>query len=228
MLEKHIEFLICPNCNGSLKLESFKKFSTGRIRDGMLLCDCGLWYPIINGVPRILIKKLRHLISKYHSDFLSKYSKKLPKFEESEVDFVQEKTAESHDLNITTLPSEFKEWDFINKEWMAPLQPEFYRDKIVLDAGCRIGTHTFFPAKFGASLVIGIDIGETVEIAYNVNQEMDNVLIVQADLHDIPTRKIFDYIFSIGVLHHIPDPQFGFQKLLEKAKVNSTLLILQI
>lgn len=220
-----MDYLICPECGNALELEIFEYFQNQkRIKEGLLLCSCGQWFPIINGIPRILIGKLRNLIKIHHSNFLVKYSQKLFPIEQFERDFLQERTALSHE-KIKPLPSNFKEWDEGEKPWIEPLTPEFYVGKIILDAGCRLGNHTYFAAKYGAKLVIGIDIGETVEYAFEANREMDNVLIIQADIHNIPTKTIFDFIFSIGVLHHLPVPEKGFTKLLEKSKSNSKLLI---
>jgi len=225
LLEQHLEFLSCPSCNNSLSLEIYKKFSDNkRIMEGILLCSCGLWYPIINGVPRLLTGKLRHLITLYHADFIKRRCNDRIQFDDDEIDKIQERTARIHD-EIKPLSSVFKVHDDWEKPWIEPLTAKFFEDKIILDAGCRLGNHTYFAAKYGAKLVIGIDIGQTVEYAFDTNKEMDNVLIIQADLQQIPTQKIFDLIICIGVLHHLPEPQKGFKKLINKAKQGATLLI---
>lgn len=225
MLEEHLEFINCPECFNSLNLEIFQKFSDSkRIKDGILKCNCSAWFPIINGVPRLLSGKMSHLILKYHFQFLQKYSSRIPSFKKSEPDEIQERTAYTHD-RIRPLTQDFKKHDMGEHVWISPLTQDFYKNKIILDAGCRLGNHTYFAAKFGAKLVIGIDIGESVEFAFEASKEMDNALILQADIHNIPTKKIFDYIFSIGVLHHLPDPEIGFRKLVEKTKSQGVLLI---
>ena len=225
MLEKHLSFVRCPSCNDDLTLNTFERFDDKRIKDGLLLCKCGLSYPIINGVPRLLLGKMRNAISVYHIDFLKKYSDKLPKFKNLEVDEVQARTALTHDSYMSSPPPEFKKWIDGQRVWIEPLTPEFYQDKVILDAGCRVGTRTYYAAKWKAKMVIGIDIGETVEIAYEMNRENENVLILQADIYNMPFLQIFDYVYSMGVLHHLPQPQEGFNKLLEKVKPLGTILI---
>jgi SAM-dependent methyltransferase len=42
------------------------------------------------------------------------------------------------------------------------------------------------------------------------------VHIVQADLNAPPVKRVFDYAFSVGVLHHLPDPERGFQALVSR------------
>ena len=41
---------------------------------------------------------------------------------------------------------------------------------------------------------------------------------MQADIYQLPLRRAFDYAFSVGVLHHLPDPRAGFVALAAKVK----------
>jgi ubiquinone/menaquinone biosynthesis C-methylase UbiE len=51
------------------------------------------------------------------------------------------------------------------------------------------------------------------------NTESVNVRAVQADLHNPPfALESFDFIYSIGVLHHLPDPEVAFRNLLRFLK----------
>jgi len=226
LIESHKEFLICTNCSNSLKLNIFERFENSeRIKEGLLKCTCGMWFPIINGVPRLLQGRLRNLFYKHHKYFIKKYRDKLGNSDSFESDIIQERTAYIHDIDIKKPSEKFKNFDQSFKDWISPISPAFFKEKIILDVGCRIGINSYFSGKFGAKFVIGIDIGETVETAYEVNCELENVLIVQADLNNIPTKQIFDFIFSIGVLHHIPNPKLGMTKLIEKAKSGSKVLV---
>jgi len=47
--------------------------------------------------------------------------------------------------------------------------------------------------------------------------------VVQADIYKLPFPQIFDYAFSVGVLHHLPDPRAGFKSLAEKVKPVGTV-----
>src|SRR5439155_9319082 len=61
---------------------------------------------------------------------------------------------------------------------------------------------------------VGIDLSQAVEAARrNFNDDPD-VLIVQGDLLQPPFRDcVFDGGYSIGVLHHTPDPFQGVRAL---------------
>ena len=102
--------------------------------------------------------------------------------------------------------------------WIAPITREFFKDKVVLEGGCGKGRHTQLAAQFGARDVIGIDLSDAVETAFAATRELPNAHIVQADIYNLPFARVFDYAFSIGVLHHLPDPRAGFQSLTSKVK----------
>ena len=102
--------------------------------------------------------------------------------------------------------------------WIAPVTPEFFRDKVVLEGGCGKGRHTQLAARWGAREVIGIDLSAAVETAFMATRSRDNAHIIQADIYHLPLARKFDYAFSIGVLHHLPDPRGGFLSLASKVK----------
>jgi SAM-dependent methyltransferase len=104
-------------------------------------------------------------------------------------------------------------------DWLHPIDRDFFRGKRVLDAGCGIGRHAYHAASFGAREVVGLDLSDAVESARRNLAGFENVHVVQADLLRPPLRTAvdgggFDFVYSIGVLHHLPDPQEGFQSLL--------------
>ena len=102
--------------------------------------------------------------------------------------------------------------------WIAPVIPEFFKDKIVLEGGCGKGRHTQLAARWGAIDVIGVDLSAAVETAFAATRELPNVHIVQADIYALPFAVVFDYVFSVGVLHHLPDPRGGFKSLASRVK----------
>jgi SAM-dependent methyltransferase len=104
-------------------------------------------------------------------------------------------------------------------DWIHPLRPDYFEDKLVLDAGCGIGRRAYYAARYGASEVIGIDLSEAVETAYGNIGHLPNAHVVQGDIYHPPFARDesggpFDFVYSIGVLHHLPDPRAGFESLL--------------
>ena len=98
--------------------------------------------------------------------------------------------------------------------WIAPVAPEFFRGKAVLEGGCGKGRHTRLAAGWGALDVVGVDLSEAVETAYAATRDLPNAHVVQADIYHLPLKgRAFDYAFSVGVLHHLPRPREGFVAL---------------
>ena len=107
--------------------------------------------------------------------------------------------------------------------WIYPVTPEFFRDKVILEGGCGKGRHTQLAVQWGARDVIGVDLSAAVETAYQATLEFDNVHIVQADIFQLPLKRSFDFAFSVGVLHHLPDPRGGFKSLASKVKAGGSV-----
>jgi len=64
------------------------------------------------------------------------------------------------------------------------------------------------PARLGTAW--RSDLSEAVETAHEVLAGLPNAHVVQGDIHHPPFRLgaaggEFDFVYSIGVLHHLPD-----------------------
>jgi SAM-dependent methyltransferase len=128
-------------------------------------------------------------------------------------DSAQVETALSFGYEWHRFPEMYDEWEKQFLNYMQPHGPDFFRGKRILDAGCGSGRFAYYAAKYGAE-VWAIDLGPAVEVARR-NTDSCNVHVIQADLHNPPfALESFDFIYSIGVLHHLPDPEPAFQNLL--------------
>ncbi len=80
----------------------------------------------------------------------------------------------------------------------------------VLDAGCGGGRYSKVCAEAGA-IVVGADHSSAVEKATQLCSHLSNVAFVQADLKHLPLEPAsFDFVFSIGVMHHDADTKSVF------------------
>jgi SAM-dependent methyltransferase len=103
--------------------------------------------------------------------------------------------------------------------------PGDLRGKLVLDAGVGAGRYTDVVSRWGAD-VIGVDLSYAVEAAYKNFVDRPNVWIAQADIGALPFKpQSFDAIFSIGVLHHTPDTEAYFKKLVPLLKPGGSIAI---
>src|SRR3954452_10615301 len=87
------------------------------------------------------------------------------------------------------------------------------RGRMIVDFGCGPGRFLDVVRRKGA-IAVGIDLSAAVDAARSNFANDPDVLIVQGDLFRPPLRAgSFDGGFSIGVLHHTPDPARGLAAL---------------
>lgn len=87
--------------------------------------------------------------------------------------------------------------------------------KVVLDAGCGSGRFADVASRLGAE-VVAFDLSYSVDAALSTIGFRPKVHLVQADVLRPPFKSgRFNFIFSIGVLHHTPDPEKAFLALSE-------------
>src|SRR4030095_10316289 len=69
------------------------------------------------------------------------------------------------------------------------------------------------------SKIVGVDLGSSVEAAMrNMAQTgFQNYEIVNDDLHDFRDCG-FDFVYCIGVLHHLLEPHAGFTSVIDHVK----------
>jgi ubiquinone/menaquinone biosynthesis C-methylase UbiE len=96
------------------------------------------------------------------------------------------------------------EWRKNFLDYMQPHAPEFFGGLTVLDVGTGSGRHSYQADACGAS-VVAVDLGDSIDVA---RRNLPNrVLTVQADADELPFAEgSFDFVMSIGVLHHLSDP----------------------
>jgi SAM-dependent methyltransferase len=79
----------------------------------------------------------------------------------------------------------------------------------VLDIGCGPGRFCDIALEQGAT-VVGLDYSCAIDAAAENLGDHENLLLVQGDALNMPFADgAFDKAFSIGVLHHTPDPYGG-------------------
>jgi len=93
--------------------------------------------------------------------------------------------------------------------WVAPVTREDFAGRVVFEGGCGKGRHTNLVARFGAKAIVSVDLGESAMIAFQNTRELPNAHVVMGDLTRPPVQPVFDLAFSVGVIHHLPDPSVG-------------------
>lgn len=101
-------------------------------------------------------------------------------------------------------------------DWIYPTKFRDYIDKVVLDAGCGNAGYTKIVAKY-AKKVIGLD-KFSVKTARENTLNCKNIEIVEGDIESFNSKIKFDAIYSVGVLHHLDNPNKGFENLVNNLK----------
>ena len=193
MKEEFLELLCCPYCNSDLRL-SIDQISNSKIKKGKLSCksiNCNREFEIKNFVPRFIRSP------KYANSFGYQWNK----FAKTQLD-----------------NNYFKESEL---RWNSEIgwgKDDLF-NKTIIEFGSGAGRFIDLVSKRGAKLVLGIDITSAVDAAQESFNDRENVFFLQADILNPPIKKrSFDYGFSIGVLHHTPDPEKGFRVLTSLIK----------
>ena len=99
----------------------------------------------------------------------------------------------------------------------------FFRGKLVLDAGCGTGEETLFLASKGPEKVVGIDTSAgSLEYARRsaTQANIKNVEFKNSSVLDetIFPSESFDYVSSLGCIHHTPSTRMAFNNLCRMVK----------
>jgi SAM-dependent methyltransferase len=188
-----VELLRCLECGGPVRLDQLSE-RPGRPNlgpDGELVCErCGERYPLIAGTARML-----------------------PRGAGEEV---KRRTAESFAYEWERFGALREEWRKNFDDYMQPHPPGSFAGRLLLDVGTGSGRHAFHAAELGAR-VVAVDLGGSIDVARaNLPPE---VLTVQADAERLPFEPgTFDFVMSIGVLHHLPDPERALRRIAPLAR----------
>jgi 2-polyprenyl-3-methyl-5-hydroxy-6-metoxy-1,4-benzoquinol methylase len=107
------------------------------------------------------------------------------------------------------------------EQWLAAtkLPAEYFKGKVVLDAGCGSGRWSYAMAVLGATVVAVDFTEEGARITSRATAGMENVAVLQANIQRLPFRPgTFDLVVSWGVLHHTPDTRAAFERLVPLIK----------
>ncbi len=98
------------------------------------------------------------------------------------------------------------------------LSREDFQDKVVADVGCGMGRHALFVAPH-ARIVVGLDATDAIRSFAKNLSSLNNAYAVKGDILDPPLAVgQFDFVYSIGVLHHTADPEAAVRKCCDLVK----------
>ena len=94
-----------------------------------------------------------------------------------------------------------------------------------LDVGCGTGRWSYYLSE-KVGFVECVDPSKAVLAADNLLKDKNNIRISQASVDNIPfLDHSFDLVFSLGVLHHVPDTKDAIKKCVQKLRPNGYILL---
>lgn len=208
MKEHALKYLFCPECHHDLEIRIDDYCNeTKHITSGELICStCKSKYPILNGVPCFSLTLSDSNIDLNRNNFADEWNYFTAKLDKKSIELAKEELESYFNPLI-----DFKD----------------LKNKTVLDAGCGGGRLIYITATQSSTAeVIGVDLSNAVFTAFKNTKHLNNVTIIQADITKLPFKKseIFDFIYSVGVLHHMPNPKAGFSSLVQNLKEGGQIL----
>lgn len=196
MRTEHVKYLACLTCRGPLKVRA-DEVDIDRVRTGSLLGRCGKTYPIVNFIPRFVDR------NNYSGNFGFQWNKHFR---------TQCDSYSGQPISETRFFSETR--------WGRDLEGQ-----VVLEAGCGSGRFTE-QAVTTKAMVVSFDYSSAVDANYRNNGHFENLLIVQADIFNMPFREgPFDKVFCLGVIQHTPDPSRAFTCLAKMLGPGGSIVI---
>ncbi len=197
-----LDYLRCIHCANPVVLEPayVTANNSDEVMSGKLECQgCHKIYAITNGIPRMVDAAISTAADVISGDVFAHAWRAFPRIDNS---YFQQ---------------------FF--DWINPVDPQFVQDKIVLDAGCGKGRHVNVMVQAGAKVVLAVDIGGAIDVAYENVGHLPNVHIVQGDVANLPFAPVADFAFSLGVLDHMESPADGLASMSSKLNENGCAAI---
>jgi SAM-dependent methyltransferase/uncharacterized protein YbaR (Trm112 family) len=197
-----LDFLRCIRCSNSVALQpGYATAGDGNeVLKGTLECKgCNKTYAVTKGVPRMVDAEISTAADLGSGDAFEHAWRAFPRID----------------------TRYFKQFF----DWISPITPEFVKGKIVLDCGCGKGRHINVMAEAGASVILGVDIGGAIDVAYENVGHLPNVHIIQGDVANLPVAPVADFAYSLGVLDHMESAAAGVASMATKINDQGSIAI---
>jgi SAM-dependent methyltransferase/uncharacterized protein YbaR (Trm112 family) len=226
-----LNIIRCPVTRMPLRLDTISRqkrqyhaLEYDHIWEGILWGGDGWFYPVIDGVPRLLVESFLDF-EEFFCKHLNDYDRRrnfLQKKYFGLINYVIKKNKRTkqsftQEWNLQD-PHKDRTWD----EDVAGIQNRFFREidssanaikgKLIFDAGCGNGLLDTLLAERGAK-VLAMDFSQSIEAAFIRNTHPD-AWFIQGDVQFPPVAfMIFDIVHCSGVLIHTNNSEVSFSIL---------------
>jgi len=192
------------------------------VLEGTIQAEGGPAHPVIRGVPRILDDACLSLVADLPESWITSHGRTI-KPDATAFTEQQRRTAQAFGEEWLYFSETLPDYEPIARAYFDMLADSHFSG-LTLDAGCGMGRWARYAAARGGTL-IALDLSASVDVAVRSLDGLPNSHVVQADVHRPPfLPATFDLIYSLGVLHHLPDPKVGLVEVARHLKPGGTFL----
>lgn len=206
-MRKELNIFVDPSNNNPLDIKITRE-QKGQVVSGSLYNKNGS-YPIVRGIPRFVESNFYKgkTLDSFAAQTAQSFGRKWNQRRSKRLGYTRS--------DIRNLREQFMVVLGCGSE--SELRKIFKNTKTCLNAGCGVAWGEYLFNYNPRTARHCIDISLSVETAYRNTRDINNVIVSQASVFELPyPNGIFDIIYSIGVIHHTPDPQKALNSLVRK------------
>jgi SAM-dependent methyltransferase len=110
------------------------------------------------------------------------------------------------------------------KEIVHPFDLKLIKNKVIMEVGSGSGRILKNLLKFKPKKITGVEPSKAINIARKNNNESKKIIFKNIKGEDIKDLKKYDFVFSLGVIHHIPNYKKVCKNIYNSLKTNGKFI----